>query len=168
MKQTRKRDEGQGGKRDGTKAECQTFERANAWILELRLNERVTINTSTSHILTGYQERISTVLPSLHMKMQKQALLDSPEGDKRALSGEWKVPMTQPSACGHAHKCSHVLASPDATSKTERTVPVASTLWSPLKGAVLQVNGRLRAKRPRFPLRQGQKFCFLASSEDSL
>lgn len=72
-----------------------------------------TTHRHTSRLLTGYPETVSAVLPSLLLQTPKPS-----RGRQRALSGEWKVPITQPSACGHAHKRSHVPLSADAISKT--------------------------------------------------
>jgi hypothetical protein len=53
-------------------------------------------HTHTPHdILTGSLRRIVSVLPSLLMKIPPQTRPDSPDGNERALSGEWRVPMTQ-------------------------------------------------------------------------
>jgi hypothetical protein len=104
---------------------------------------------------THKPQDISTVLPCLFMKMPKQKLPDPPEGGKRALSGEWKVPMTEPSVCGHAHKRLHVAASPDTTSKTwnERSLQRAYT-GVVLKG-LLHIKGKTDRK---FPLRHQVAF----------
>jgi hypothetical protein len=105
------------------------------------------------------------------MEIPEQTRPDSPEGDKRALSGEWKVPMTQPLGFAHAHKYLHIPTSAVTHQRREtngRMVPAVNAYWSSVKGAGLDINGWLLSKRPRFDFPHGEKFRSSSRSQDNL